>query len=150
MGVTQVCVAVVDDDASVRNALRRLLTTANFHTKVFSSGREFLASMGEWQPHCLIVDLKMPDMNGHELLKEVSGRVANLPVIIMTAFDQPESRGDNASVGAIAYLLKPIQEQDLFAAIAAALKIMDSDLDDVVYGPALDQSPIERRAPRGS
>ena len=150
MSVASICVAVVDDDTSVRNALGRLLTTANFHTRVFSSGGEFLAAMREWQPHCLLVDLRMPDMSGQELLKEVSKLAPNLPVIVMTAFDQPESPMQDAGLGAVAYLLKPIAEQDLFGAIGAALKILHSDIDDFVYGPEWDQSPIERRAPRGS
>jgi two-component system response regulator FixJ len=125
-------VAVVDDDLSVGNGLRRLLTTIGFQAAVFKSGREFLRSLGGCRPDCLILDLNMPGMTGRELLQKVSEQIPNLPVIIVTAADNPEFRAEYDRLGATAYLLKPVQEKELVGAIGAALKIVDSKPDDLV------------------
>src|SRR5215831_16114729 len=111
MADNHIRVAVVDDDWSVRNAMRRLLTATDFDARVFASGREFLGAMRDWRPDCLIVDLKMPGMTGGELLGKVTERAPKLPVIFMTAFDKPELRAEYDSLGAAAYLLKPVEEQ---------------------------------------
>jgi len=139
-------IAVVDDDRSVRNALRRLLRAAGFETAVFASGREFLGILREWEPDCLIIDLNMPGMTGRELVHKVLERIPALPVIFMTAVDKPESRAEFGALGAIAYLVKPVEEQDLLGAIGAALKIADNELEEFVRQPELDQSRIGERA----
>ena len=115
-------VAIVDDDSSVRNALRRLLTTSDFVADAFASGEEFLASLPETEPDCVVVDLKMPDVGGLDLLRALADHPAKLPVIIMTAFDTPKSRADSETLGAVAYLRKPFEERALFSAIEAAVK----------------------------
>jgi FixJ family two-component response regulator len=115
-------VAIVDDDSSVRNAIRRLLTTSDFVADAFASGQEFLAALPETEPDCVVVDLKMPEVGGLDLLRMLAERSAKLPVIIMTAFDTPKSRADCESLGAVAYLRKPFEEGALFSAIDAAVK----------------------------
>jgi FixJ family two-component response regulator len=146
MSAFAIRIAVVDDDRSVRNALRRLLRAAGFDAEVFASGREFLALLREWEPDCLIIDLNMPGMTGRELVHKVLERIPALPVIFMTAVDKPDSRAEYDALGAIAYLLKPVEEQDLFSAIGAALKIADTEFEDFVRKPELDQGLIEERA----
>ena len=116
-------VAIVDDDSSVRNALRRLLTTSDFVADAFASGREFLAALNETAPDCAVVDLKMPEVGGLDLLRALAERPAKVPVIIMTAFDTPKSRADCEMLGAVAYLRKPFEERALFSAIDAAVKV---------------------------
>lgn len=116
-------VAIVDDDSSVRNALRRLLTTSDFVADAFASGQEFLAALPETAPDCVVVDLKMPEIGGLDLLRTLAQRSAKLPVIIMTAFDTPKSRSDCESLGAVAYLRKPFEEGALFSAIDSAVRI---------------------------
>jgi FixJ family two-component response regulator len=115
-------VAIVDDDSSVRNALRRLLTTSDFDADVFASGEEFLAALPETEPDCVVADLKMPEIGGLDLLRELASRSEKLPVIIMTAFDTPKSRSDCETLGAVGYLRKPFEERALFSAITAAVK----------------------------
>jgi len=116
-------VAIVDDDSSVRNALRRLLTTSDFDADVFASGEEFLAALPQTEPDCVVADLKMPEIGGLDLLRELASRSEKLPVIIMTAFDTPKSRADCETLGAVAYLRKPFEEGALFSAITAAVKV---------------------------
>jgi FixJ family two-component response regulator len=111
-------IAVVDDDLSVRNALQRLLTIAGFHARSFSSGPEFLGMM--WPSDCLVVDLKMPEMSGSELLRKVSERVPDLPVILITAADSPESRMECANSRAT-YLVKPFADIDLIEKIGSCV-----------------------------
>ena len=115
-------VAIVDDDSSVRNALRRLLTTSDVVADVFASGEEFLAALPENAPDCVVADLKMPEIGGLDLLRALANRSEKLPVIIMTAFDTPRSRADCETLGAVAYLRKPFEERALFSALDAAVK----------------------------
>jgi FixJ family two-component response regulator len=136
-------VAVVDDDRSVRNALRRLLTTTGFQAGTFESGSEFLESLFEEPPDCLILDLNMPGMTGRELMRRVLQQVPDLPVIFMTAVDNPEARAEFDILGATAYLPKPVEAHELIAAIGSALKIAHLDFDDIIQNPDLDQSPID-------
>ena len=116
-------VAIVDDDSSVRNALRRLLTTSDVVADVFASGEEFLAALPQTAPDCVVADLKMPEIGGLDLLRALANRADKLPVIIMTAFDTPRSRADCETLGAVAYLRKPFEERALFSAIDAAVKM---------------------------
>jgi FixJ family two-component response regulator len=113
-------VAVIDDDRSVCNALRRLFASANVSAHIFGSGREFLAA----QPallDCIVLDLKMPGIGGLELLRILKSCRVETPVIIITASDTATARVDCARLGAFALLAKPFQEQDLFSAIKAAI-----------------------------
>jgi FixJ family two-component response regulator len=132
-------IAVVDDDRSVRTALHRLLTAAGFRTDVFASGGEFLASMHGRKPDSLIIDVNMPGMTGLDLLRRVLERIPDLPVILISAADNVPDIG----LGSAACLQKPIGEEELFAAIGAALKLECSALDRLTCPLQLDQGPIE-------
>lgn len=115
-------IAVVDDDVSVRNALQRFLAISGFDARSFSCGREFLEFMPEWDFDCLIVDLKMPEMTGRELLREVGERTPDLQAILMTASDDPQLRAECEGSGATAYLVKPIDGDDLIEAICSCAR----------------------------
>ena len=115
-------VAVVDDDASVRKALMRLLRASSYTVEVFESASEFLASLNQRVPDCLIVDLQMPSMDGLELRISLNRARMAIPTIIISAHDEPGSRERCSAAGAAAYLLKPIQKRELIAAIIAATK----------------------------
>jgi len=123
MAKTSASIAVVDDDPSVLKALTRLLSTRSFIAKTYLSGPQFLASLPEALPDCLVADLQMPEMTGLELQQNLVGRGIRIPTIIITAHDEPGMRDRCKSVGAIAYLSKPVQDTVLFAAITAALNI---------------------------
>ena len=115
-------IAIVDDDEPVRRALSRLLKASGFKVQAFSSGRAFLGSLREAHPDCVVLDLQMPDLNGVDVLKELRSRGLYLPVIIITAYDEPSVRANCLAAGASGYLSKPIDEAVLRQAIADAMK----------------------------
>jgi len=114
-------IAIVDDDSSVRKALRRLLESSNYSADTFASGKEFLAALHHTAIDCVVIDLKMPDIGGLELLRALTERRPSVPVIVMSAFDTPKSRSDCKMLGAVAYLPKPFEESALLSAIGAAV-----------------------------
>ena len=112
-------IAIVDDDPSVLKALARLLSTRSFNIRTYPSATQF-ASLPQGLPDCLILDLQMPKMNGLELLQYLNHRGVKIPTIIITAHDESGMRDRCKAAGSIGYLLKPVQETSLFAAIDAA------------------------------
>jgi FixJ family two-component response regulator len=93
------------------------LGTRSFATKTYISAPQFLASLPEGLPDCLIADLQMPEMTGLELQLDLARRGVQIPTIIITAHDEAGMRERCKSAGAIAYLSKPVHDALLFAAI---------------------------------
>jgi len=114
-------VAVVDDDTSVRKALSRLLSSAGFVAESHSGGAQFLESLSRTVPDCAIVDLHMPNMSGLELQARIAASGLHVPVIIITAHDQPTLRTRALTAGAIGYLAKPFPDKVLLDAVAGAI-----------------------------
>src|SRR5262245_20510122 len=113
-------IAIVDDDAAVLKALSRLLGACSFVPETYQSAREFLASLPERKPACLIVDLQMTDMTGLELQRHLTSNGIHIPTIVITAQNDPGAQERCQSAGASAYLLKPLQRATLIAAIGEA------------------------------
>ena len=118
-------VAVVDDDASVRKALSRLLNAAGFAAESHSDGAQFLESLSQAVPNCAIVDLHMPNMNGLELQARIAASGLHVPVIIITAHDEPTLRARALTAGAIGYLAKPFPDEVLLDVVAGAISGLD-------------------------
>ncbi|HKX35937.1 MAG TPA: response regulator [Rhizorhapis sp.] len=115
-------VFIVDDDPGVRNSLRILLEAADFNALSFASARQFLD--GEDARHgCLITDVRMPDMNGVELLEEIIRRQMNLAVIIMTGHGDVPMAVRAMNAGAVDFLEKPFDAEVLLASVQRALLI---------------------------
>jgi FixJ family two-component response regulator len=114
-------IAIVDDDPSVLRALGRSLRVRAYQTRAYSSAREFLASLPEGLPACLILDIQMPEMTGLELHLHLTGKGVRIPTIIITSHTDPMVRGRLESAGVIAFLTKPLQNASLFAAVDAAI-----------------------------
>ena len=115
-------ISVVDDDHSVRESLARLIRSVGFSVKVFESAEEFLSASNSQQADCLILDIRMPGMNGFELQRELSTSNRELPVIFITAHGSDhEVRARALRAGAVDYLLKPLKEDEVLNAIDAAL-----------------------------
>jgi FixJ family two-component response regulator len=114
-------VTVVDDDESVRESLPDLLTELGFSPRAFASAEEFLASEVLGQTRCLILDIAMPGMSGPELQRELLARGYAIPIIFITAQVNESVRSGLIQRGAVACLFKPFSEQDLRAALNAAL-----------------------------
>lgn len=114
-------VAVVDDDHSVRRALRRLLRSADLDTEAYGSGHEFLNALTTAAPDCLVLDLQMPEMSGLELQQRLKDTGTRLPVVIVTGHDEPGMRARCMAAGVSAYLRKPIDGKALLEAIDRAI-----------------------------
>jgi FixJ family two-component response regulator len=114
-------VALVEDDASVRKAIVRLLTVAGFHTMAFDSAEAFLdASETAKQNGCVVIDINLPGLSGFELQERMCATAA-LPVVFITAHDEPSVRARYQQSGAIAYLVKPFPAEELITAVRKAL-----------------------------
>lgn len=113
-------VAVVDDDASVRKAVARLLRASGFEVDVFASGGDFLETVNG-APDCLLLDMHMPQINGLDVQAALRARGKQVPIIFITAYDDSVLRERALEQGAAAYLRKPLAEQKLLDAIAAAV-----------------------------
>jgi FixJ family two-component response regulator len=116
-------IAVVEDDASVRTALRRLLETSSHELQIFESASDFIKNLPRGIPECLITDLQMPNMTGLELQHHLNRSGVKIPTIVITAFDEPGTREKCIVAGAVAYLLKPIRKAVLMDAISEAIEI---------------------------
>jgi FixJ family two-component response regulator len=114
-------IAVVDDDSSLLRAIERLLSTRSWVTRTFRSGQQFLSSLADGLPDCLILDLQMPEMNGLEVQQVLISKGFDIPTIIVTSNTDAAVRERCLTAGAIAYLPKPVRRAELFAAIDAAL-----------------------------
>ena len=113
--------AVVDDDADVRVALTRLVSSAGFAVETFASGAEFLRSVRDHEPDCVVLDLHMPEMSGFDVQNALASDHPAVPVVVMTGHDTPESRARAVQMGAKVYLRKPIDDETLLAAIGDAI-----------------------------
>jgi FixJ family two-component response regulator len=114
-------VAIVDDEESVRRALGRLLRSAGFDVQTFASGSDFIHSLARSSPQCLVLDLRMPHMTGFDVQAALLETRADVPVVVITGDDSPESRELILSRGAKAFLRKPVDEAMLLDAIQSAI-----------------------------
>jgi FixJ family two-component response regulator len=117
-------IAIVDDDPSVLKALARFLMLRAIEVRTYESARDFLASLPDGMPdelpECLIVDLQMPEMSGLELQRHLNRAGIRIPTIVITADREAEMREQCEAAGAETYLLKPLQDTSLLAAIEDA------------------------------
>ena len=112
-----ITVYVVDDDESIRRALKRLLRSFGYHALTFESAEDFLDSTSGKDEGCIILDIHLPGMTGLDLQAKLASRGAKYSVIFMTAYDNPQWQDWAKRVGAVAYLRKPFSEQLLLNAI---------------------------------
>jgi FixJ family two-component response regulator len=113
-------ISVVDDDPSVRKALRRLLQSAGYSVEAFASGPEFLASDSPGRIACLVLDIRLDGMTGFELQERLVADRTAVPVIFITAHDDVRTRERVQKAGAAAYLAKPFEAAALLAAVESA------------------------------
>jgi FixJ family two-component response regulator len=111
----------VDDDPYVRRGLERLFRSAGLSVETFASGAEFLQSVDDHEPDCVVVDLHMPNMDGFEVQAQLLLTHPDVPVIIITGHDTPESRSRALSGGAKSYLCKPVDDETLLKSINDAM-----------------------------
>jgi FixJ family two-component response regulator len=114
-------IAIVDDEESVRRALSRTLRASRFDVVDFASGQEFLDSITTRMPDCVILDFQMPGLTGRDIQRRLTAAKIGVPIIVVTAHDQPAVREQCLADGAIAYLAKPLRREQLIAMIMSAL-----------------------------
>jgi len=110
-------VYIVDDDASVRRSMTRLMRSAGHEPREFDSGEAFLAQVGDGQRGCLLLDITMPRMTGLKLRAQLLDRGIDLPVIAVSGRDDEESLRQARELGVQLFLHKPVDDQALLDAI---------------------------------
>jgi FixJ family two-component response regulator len=115
-------IAVVDDEESVRRALARMLNASQLDVEVFGSGQEFLDSLRTRRPDCVVLDYQMPGLTGRDVQRQLAAARIRLPIIVVTAHDQPALREQCLADGAVAYISKPLQRERLLSVIDDAIR----------------------------
>lgn len=116
-------VDIVDDDPSVRRALRRLLRSWGMQVRTFASGAEFLAALSRSQTvDCSVIDVRMPEMTGLEVQERMKRAGMNVPVIFITAHDDEEVEKQAMRAGAVGFLRKPFSDEKLVGMISDAMQ----------------------------
>jgi FixJ family two-component response regulator len=113
-------IALVDDEAPVLKALGRVLRLANCTVIAFQSGESFLAWLTRAQPDCAVLDIHMPGLSGFEVLERIRATRVDIPVVFITASDDPDLARRAHKLGASALLRKPFNGDALIDAILAA------------------------------
>ena len=114
-------VYVIDDDASLQRALRRLLERAGFSVRTFGCAEEFLQATHRPPPDCLVLDINLGALSGFDLHHRMVASGVLVPTIFITGYDDPATRELVRKAGAAGYLPKPFEDQSLISAIEAAL-----------------------------
>jgi FixJ family two-component response regulator len=114
-------VVVIDDDASVRGAIRRLLQSVGLQVEAFESVNAFVAAALPTGPGCLVLDVRLPGRSGLEFQAELAAAQVRLPVIFITGHGDVQMSVRAMKAGAVEFLTKPFRDQDLLDAIQLAL-----------------------------
>jgi FixJ family two-component response regulator len=114
-------ISIVDDDDAVRNSLDDLIRSIGFRTQGFPSAEAFLSSNQARDTACLILDVRMPGMNGLDLQRQIVAANWRIPIIFITSHADDDARARALEAGAVDFLSKPFREEELLNAIDAAL-----------------------------
>ena len=115
-------VYVVDDDASVREALKNLFRSVGLQVEVFGSGAEFLQSKLPDVPSCLILDIRLPRLSGLDFQVDLAKAAIHIPIIFMTGHGDIPMTVRAMKAGAVDFLTKPFRDQDMLDAVTAAIE----------------------------
>ncbi len=140
-------VYVVDDDVEVRRSLRWLLESVGMTVETFANAPEFLDAFDSARPSCLVLDMRMPEMSGLELQRELGVRGITIPIIIITAYGEVRDAVEAMKCGAVDFIEKPFSDQALLDQIHKAL---DRDIEDRHRHEFLDEvcAKIDELTPR--
>jgi two-component system response regulator FixJ len=112
---------VIDDDQAMRDSLDFLLGSAGFRVRVFDSAQVFLDELAKLEPGCVVTDVRMPGIDGMELLRRVNSGARKLPVIVMTGHGDVPLAVEAMKLGALDFLEKPFEDDRLIGMIETAL-----------------------------
>jgi two-component system response regulator FixJ len=133
-------VYVIDDEEAVRDSLTFLLEACEFWVKSFASAHDFLAAVPSLAPGCVLTDMRMPGMNGLELLRRMRERNLPWPVVVMTAHGEVPLAVQSLKAGASDFIEKPFPGDAVIDAVLSALKTIDQTRKE-----AADTAEIDRR-----
>jgi FixJ family two-component response regulator len=115
-------VYVVDDDSAVRESLDSLLRSAGFQVEIFESASEFFDSMRPEKPGCVVLDVRLPGLSGLDLQGELIKAGVHIPIVFITGHGDIPMTVRAMKAGAVEFLTKPFQENDLLDAIRQAIR----------------------------
>jgi FixJ family two-component response regulator len=118
---TNTLISVVDDDESMREAIRGLMKSLGYTAVAFASAEDFLSSRQVPRTSCLIADVQMPGMSGLELHRHLVALGEAIPTILITAYPDDSARAGALRDGIVCYLSKPFGENDLLTCIRSSL-----------------------------
>jgi len=116
-------VFVIDDDASMRDAVSRLLNAVGLTVQTFASAREFLAGRLPDVPGCAVLDVRLPGLSGLDLQREMVERGIHIPVIFITGHGDIPMSVQAMKAGAVEFLTKPFRDQDLLDAVRSGIQL---------------------------
>jgi FixJ family two-component response regulator len=140
-------VHVVDDDASMRRALKLLFDSVGLGTQTYPAARDFLAAGFDDKPGCIVIDVRLPDMNGLEFQAQLTQMGIQLPVVVMTGFGDIPMSVYAMKRGAVDFLSKPFRDQDMLDAVMAAIE-RDRQLRAIYKDASLVRQRFETLSPR--
>ena len=114
-------ISIIDDDESMREAIKGLMRSLGYRVEAVASAQEFLSSRFVLRTACVIADMQMPGMTGLELYQRLSTSGKRVPTILITAYPDDLVRERALSAGVVGYLSKPFEEDDLLACVRSAL-----------------------------
>ena len=117
-----VFIAIVDDDPSVRKGLQRLIRSAGWRAETFASAQEFLARSRAESPNCVLLDLQLPGLSGLDLQKRMAEVGLETPIVFLTGHGNIPASVQAMKAGAVQFLTKPVDEQELLQAIEEAVE----------------------------
>jgi FixJ family two-component response regulator len=123
MPATRAAIAIVEDDESVRTALRELLRSAGFAAATFASAEDFLATGRDADVDCVVADINLPGMSGVMLLQTLAAAGRRARVVLITGRDDPATLDLIERAGAAPLLRKPFREEELFDVLRDALHV---------------------------
>ena len=118
---TEGVVHIVDDDPAVRNSLRFLLKASGYEAATYASGPELLSQAQELQPGCILTDVRMPEMNGIELVRQLKALGVPHPVIVMTGHADVPLAVEAMRAGVVDFIEKPFDDEALLTSLRSAL-----------------------------
>jgi len=121
-------VYIIDDDAEVRMSTAFFLGSAGFDTRQFGDAPGFLAVSNGLRPGCVLLDVRMPIMDGLEVLAELAGRRAELPVVVMTGHGDVTTAVRAMQLGALDFIEKPFEEEMVFTILGRAFAALDDSV----------------------
>jgi two-component system response regulator FixJ len=136
--MAEAVVHVIDDDEAMRDSLCYLLESSDIEVRTYESAVQFLSRIGEVQGGCIVTDVRMPEISGLDLVRELRERGVELPVIVMTGHADVPLAVEAMKAGALEFLEKPFEEEVLLNAVKLALR-----------GGGAGQDPTEKKRLQG-